>query len=88
MKFISLFRHKTIITNGEDYYTSLLMQAIEFIEKLNPSNLKQVKDINEKFELYEKKELLENLNVTNTTGGKIIIKLMYRKQYSEFDQSS
>ncbi len=61
LKYISLFRHKTIITSEEDYYCSVAIQAVEFIEKINFSLLKISK---EEFacyaDEYEKKELLKS----------------------------
>ena len=62
LRIISLFRHKTTINSEEDYFLLLIFQAIEFIEKMNYTNLKIKK--NEYYEYideYEKKEMLKNV---------------------------
>lgn len=54
------------MTSEEDYYCSLAIQAIEFIEKINFSLLKISK---EEFtcyaDEYEKKELLRSTHIRN-----------------------
>lgn len=60
LKFIQLFRHKTIITSEEDYYLSIMNQSVEFIENMN-SNLLKINrnEFLEKCEDFEKKEVLK-----------------------------
>ena len=40
LKFIGIFRHKTIISSDEDYYLSIIFCSIELIEKMNAAHLK------------------------------------------------
>lgn len=70
LRFIALFRHKTIINSEEDYYLSIFFQAIEFIEKLESSKLKIDKNefINQ-LDAFNKKELL---NSKSSLEGNII----------------
>ena len=61
LKFISLFRHKTIISSEEDYFLSIMTQVLEYIEKMSFSTLKINKsEFIEKCEDFEKKEILTN----------------------------
>jgi hypothetical protein len=59
LKFIALFRHKTNFSSEEEYYCSLAIQAVEFIEKMNFNVLKITKEeFSSYLDEYEKKELL------------------------------
>ncbi len=59
--FISLFRHKTIITCEEDYFLSIMNQAVNFIENLGPNSLKITRnEFYAKCEDYDKKEVLKS----------------------------
>ena len=61
LKYIVLFRHRTTINSEEDYYLSLMFQALENIEKINYTNLKIKKsEFIENCEEFEKKEILKN----------------------------
>lgn len=61
LKFIALLRHRTTITSEEDYYLSLMFQALEYIEKINYTNLKIRKsEFIENCEEFDKKEILKN----------------------------
>ncbi len=68
--FISLFRHKTIITCEEDYFLSIMNQAVLFIENIGPTSLKiNTKEFYLKCEDFDKKEILNS-----KTGIKKLIK--------------
>lgn len=65
LRFIALFRHKTVINSEEDYFLSILFQAVEFIERLH-SNLSHLKINKEEFaqfcDEFDKNELLKNFH--------------------------
>lgn len=69
IRFVSLFRNKTLFTSEEEYYLYYLYKAIETIESLNVNMKSYVNLSQEKFkelsDNYEKKELFENLTYSN-----------------------
>lgn len=69
IRFVSLFRNKTLFTSEEEYYLYYLYKAIETIESLNVNMKSYVNLSQEKFkelsDNYEKKELFDNLTYSN-----------------------
>ena len=69
IRFVSLFRNKTLFTSEEEYYLYYAFKAIEAIESLNVNMKSYVNLSQEKFkelsDNYEKKELFDNLTYSN-----------------------
>lgn len=69
IRFVSLFRNKTLFTSEEEYYLYYIYKAIEGIESLNVNMKNYVNLSQEKFkelsDNYEKKELFDNIQFMN-----------------------
>jgi hypothetical protein len=71
LRFMAWFRHKTTISSEEDYYLSLIFQAIEFIDKLNYTHLKLSKsEFIEFCDEFDKRELLKSKNGVHNGNNK------------------
>ncbi len=72
LSYIQILRHKTIISSEEDYYCSIAVQAVEFIEKINFSLLKISKEeFSSCIDEYNKKEILKSPH--RSSGIKILV---------------
>jgi hypothetical protein len=59
VKFISMFRHKTVATSEESYYVLMFSKAIAYIENIKQEDINiSKKDFNFFVDEFEKKELI------------------------------